>query len=176
MPEATCPNCGAAFSHPEGMARGVCPRCQALLAFEDGQWTASPGDQPAPSGATLACPSCGETDDENRYKCVYCGEPLHPEAAAPAPTALDSTVETLIPYRNASALAAYYLGVFSLIPCVGVILAVLAVVFGVAGLKAAKAHPETKGRGHAIAGIVLGTLVLVGHLAGAIAIAIASNS
>jgi hypothetical protein len=70
----------------------------------------------------------------------------------------------LIPYKNPKALTAYYVGVFSLIPCVGMILAVVAIVLGVLGLKYAKAHPTARGQAHAIVGIVLGTLVILGHV------------
>jgi hypothetical protein len=71
----------------------------------------------------------------------------------------------LIPYKNAKALTAYYLGVFSLIPCLGLILGPIAIVLGFLGLGYAKKHPEAKGQAHAIVGIVLGGLVLAGHVA-----------
>jgi hypothetical protein len=64
----------------------------------------------------------------------------------------------LIPYKNGKALAAYYCGVFALIPCFGAILAVLAIVFGFLGLAHAKKYPEARGKGHAITGIVLGII------------------
>ena len=69
----------------------------------------------------------------------------------------------LIPYKNPKALTAYYVGVFSLIPCIGVLLAVAAIVLGVMGLKYAKQHPSARGQAHAIVGIVLGTLVILAH-------------
>jgi hypothetical protein len=75
-------------------------------------------------------------------------------------------IEVLIPYRNPKALIAYYLGVFALIPCLGLALGPAALVLGVLGLKYRKLNPTAGGTGHAIAGIVLGTLVLLGHLAG----------
>jgi hypothetical protein len=77
----------------------------------------------------------------------------------------DEVVSTLIPYKNGQALAAYYCGIFGLIPCVGLVLGPAALVLGVLGLRKAKANPRAKGGGHAIAGIVLGSLVLLGHLA-----------
>ncbi len=70
----------------------------------------------------------------------------------------------LIPYKNGKALAAYYCGVFALIPCVGLILGPLALVFGIMGLKYAKEHPRARGQAHAIVGIVLGGLVLLAHV------------
>ena len=62
----------------------------------------------------------------------------------------------LIPYKNSQALIAYYCGVFSLIPGLGCVLGIVAVVLGVMGLQYAKKHPKAKGKGHAITGIVLG--------------------
>lgn len=64
----------------------------------------------------------------------------------------------LIPYKNGKALAAYYCGVFALIPCVGGVLGVLAIVFGFLGLSHAKKFPEARGQAHAITGIVLGVI------------------
>lgn len=72
-------------------------------------------------------------------------------------------VETLIPYRNGRALAAYYCGVFAIIPCVGLILGPIALIFGILGLRFAKANPRAGGTGHAIAGIVLGSLTTLGN-------------
>jgi hypothetical protein len=75
----------------------------------------------------------------------------------------DEPISTLIPYKNPKALTAYYLGVFSLIPCVGLILGPLALVFGILGLNYVKDHPAAKGTGHAIAGVVLGSLTTLGN-------------
>jgi hypothetical protein len=70
----------------------------------------------------------------------------------------------LIPYKNGMALASYYTGVFSLIPCFGLILGPIALVLGVMGLKYAKKHPTARGQAHAWVGIVLGALVLLAHV------------
>jgi hypothetical protein len=82
----------------------------------------------------------------------------------------DDTLSGLIPYKNGMALAAYYCGVFSLIPCVGGILGPLAIIFGIIGLRKVNENPEARGTGHAIAGIVLGSLALLGHLIAVIVI------
>jgi hypothetical protein len=71
----------------------------------------------------------------------------------------------LIPYKNAKALASYYCGVFALIPCLGAILGPIALVLGFMGLAHANKMPESKGKAHAIVGIVLGGLVILGHIA-----------
>lgn len=70
----------------------------------------------------------------------------------------DGGVSMLIPYRNGMALGAYYCGVFALVPCLGAILGPLALAFGIVGLKRANERPRIHGKGHAIAGIVLGSL------------------
>ena len=77
----------------------------------------------------------------------------------------DDALSTLIPYKNGKALAAYYCGVFALIPCVGLVLGTLAVIFGILGYRFARAHPKAHGTGHAITGIILGSIVLLVHLA-----------
>jgi hypothetical protein len=74
-------------------------------------------------------------------------------------------IETLIPYRNGKALAAYYLGIFGLIPVLGLLLGPLALIFGILGLSYSRTYPSARGGGHAIAGIVLGSLEIVGHIA-----------
>ena len=65
----------------------------------------------------------------------------------------------LIPYRNAPALVAYYLGIFSLVPVAGLLPAVPAFVLGIIGLKKQKRQPEVKGGVHAWVGIILGGLM-----------------
>lgn len=71
----------------------------------------------------------------------------------------------LIPYKNPMALFGYYVSVFGLIPCAGLILGPAAIAMGIMGLKYNKANPHTKGVAHAYVAIVLGSLELLGHLA-----------
>lgn len=85
--------------------------------------------------------------------------PMQPAYASP-----DNTIATIIPYRNAPALVAYYLGVFSLIPCLGFFLGLGSIVMGVIGLNHAGKRPEAKGKVHAWVGIVLGALVVIAHI------------
>ena len=68
-----------------------------------------------------------------------------PPAFAPGAAAAsggDGGVNVLIPYKNPKALIAYYLAIFSLIPCLGLLLGIAAFILGLLGLKAAKAHPQ----------------------------------
>jgi hypothetical protein len=98
-----------------------------------------------PPSAPRRQPLPRDEDDEERYRTS------------------DDTAATIIPYRNPRALAAYYCGVFALIPCLGAVLGPIALILGILGLRYVGANPTAKGTGHAIAGIVLGSLTLLGN-------------
>ena len=80
----------------------------------------------------------------------------------------------LIPLRNGLALAAYYCGVFSFVPCFAPVLGPLAMIFGFLGLARANKHPEAKGKGHSIAGIICGGLTTLLALTGIVFLAVMS--
>lgn len=65
----------------------------------------------------------------------------------------------LIPYKNPHALAAYYLGLFSLAPCIGLPLGVGGLVLGIIGLKKRRENPVIKGSVHAWIGIIMGGIM-----------------
>lgn len=65
---------------------------------------------------------------------------------------------TIVPFRNGPALAAYYCGVFGLIPILGFVLGPIAFILGIIGLVKKKNNPKVKGTGHAVAGIILGLI------------------
>ena len=94
-----------------------------------------------------------ERDDERR--------PRRRQRARPED---DDALAGIIPYKNGMALAAYYCGVFGLIPCVGLILGPLSIIFGIMGLRKVRDNPQARGTGHAITGIVLGSLEVLGNL------------
>lgn len=97
-----------------------------------------------------------------------------PAAAGAAPSsfahvAAGQTIEGdatggVIPYKNPSALIAYYLGIFSLFPVVGFPLGIASIVLGFKGLKARRLQPVIKGKAHAIVGIVCGFLGMLFHI------------
>jgi hypothetical protein len=93
----------------------------------------------------------------------------------------------IIPYRNGMALAAYYCGMggliailgslvlaaamapnpsplitFGLMYGVGGICAILAIIFGAVGCVKASRNPEARGTAHAVIGIVLGSVEIIG--------------
>ena len=103
------------------------------------------------------CPQCGRPVAEGAAFCASCGKSLS-SSAAPPPPPKDDGIATLVPYRNMPALIGYYLGVFSLIPCLGLPLGIAAVVCGIFGLKKNQKEPTAKGKAHAWVAIVLGAL------------------
>lgn len=89
----------------------------------------------------------------------YAGPPAgqQPQQQYVAPHDGDST-GGVIPYKNPHALIAYYLGLFSLFPLLGLFLGIAAFILGIIGLKKRKQNPAIKGSVHAWIGIVLGGL------------------
>lgn len=67
----------------------------------------------------------------------------------------------VIPYKNPSALASYYIGLASIIPVLGIFTGIAAVVLGIRGLMRFHAEPWRRGRLHAYAGIGLGALTSI---------------
>ncbi len=68
----------------------------------------------------------------------------------------DAPLSGLIPYRNPAALVGYYLGVFSLIPILGALLALPAIILGIVGLVKRHHEPRRRGLAHAWLAIILG--------------------
>ena len=62
----------------------------------------------------------------------------------------------VIPYKNPKALIAYYLGIFSGFPIIGIPLGIAAFVLGIMGLRDRKRNPVIKGSVHAGIGIGCG--------------------
>lgn len=79
----------------------------------------------------------------------------------------------LIPYKNPKALLAYYLGIFSMFPLIGMPLGIASITLGIMGLKARNRNPIIKGSVHAWIGIVLGLLLMPVHILIAVAIVFA---
>ncbi len=75
----------------------------------------------------------------------------------------DEAISTIIPYKNPRALASYYLSFFTLIPVLGILLGIAAIVLGILGLRYTSAHPEAKGTAHAVIGISLSAICIVAN-------------
>lgn len=77
---------------------------------------------------------------------------------APPPVIRKSTgrLNVVIPYKNPRALSAYYFAVFAVIPLVGIILGLIALILGISGLRFRRRHPGAGGVVHAWIGILAG--------------------
>lgn len=153
--EFQCPHCGWKLAVDESGAgqSSDCPACGKPIVV--------PGGPPAlPAvpevGKIIYCPRCGRKNPENNFRCADCGSGLHGPVRPPAPDPEYPPLGGLIPYRNAWSLWAYYLGVFSLIPCLGIPLGPAALVLGIKGVRYARRHPEARGKVHAWTGVILG--------------------
>ena len=109
------------------------------------------------SDATKSCRMCGEEILAVARKCRYCGEYLDP--AARAQDLPDVFERSLLPVgRPASAIAAGYLALFAVLPLIGLLPGVLAVIFGIMALKKISSDPSLCGKGRAWFGIIVGAL------------------
>jgi len=117
-----------------------------------------PPETPPQADQFIPCPACNQVVSRAAMACPQCGHPLQQNVG-------DETVATVVPYRNPSALIAYYLGVFSLMPCLGLILAPFAIVLGILGLRYRSRNPQAHGLAHAWIGIAGGAVCIIGHVA-----------
>jgi len=85
-------------------------------------------------------------------------------AAATKPKS-DGGLNVIIPYRNVRALMAYYLGVFSAIPILGLPLGVAAFALGILALRFRRKNPAAGGIVHAWIGILAGVFFTLAYLA-----------
>jgi hypothetical protein len=115
------------------------------------------------------CSKCGNQNADHVTNCVICSTPLLDTPFA----AQGDATGGVIPYKNPQALIAYYLGIASGLPIIGLPLGIAAFVLGILGLRARQRNPVIKGSIHAGIGIGCGcvfsifwTLVIVGIIAG----------
>ena len=100
------------------------------------------------------CPSC-QTSVASQASDV------NPYSAPPNPAQQGDGTGGVIPYKNPKALIAYYLGIISGLPLIGLPFGMAAFVLGIMGLKARKQNPVIKGSAHAWIGIGCGGLFTV---------------
>ena len=162
----TCPECSGKLQVADSVVgkKIKCPKCSKVFTAPTEEQAAITAEPPPPVQEGITTDA---TDDDK----IVSEELDRPRKRVrdirrdPA----EEAVSTIIPYKNGRALAAYYLGVFSLIPCVGLLLGPAGLILGILGLRYVKAHPTAKGTGHAIAGIILGGLTTLFNWGGLIA-------
>ena len=156
----SCPNCSGKLRVADNLAgkKIKCPKCSAIVPVAAPEEDAIMAETPPaePEGIAAAISSHEEIADEEFARPRKAARNIRRDPAAEA-------VSTIIPYKNGRALVAYYLGVFSLIPCAGLLLGPAALILGILGMRYVKANPTAKGTGHAIAGIILGGLTTLGN-------------
>jgi hypothetical protein len=79
-----------------------------------------------------------------------------PQGPPVNPSAQGDGTGGIIPYKNPKALIAYYLGILSGLPLIGLPLGIAAFVLGIMGLRARAKNPVIKGSVHAWIGIGCG--------------------
>jgi predicted Zn finger-like uncharacterized protein len=173
----TCPKCSSNLRVPDDLAgkKVKCPKCTAVFPVAAPEQAAITKEKPPArsEGIAQTITTLEEIDDDDEEE-----EEEAPKSRKMArkirrdPT--EEAVSTIIPYKNGRALIAYYLGIFSLIPCAGLLLGPAALLLGILGLRYVNANPTAKGTGHAIAGIVLGGLTTLGNWGLGIVLAIAA--
>ncbi len=138
-----------------------------------------PSSGPPPVAPT--CPRCGAPNEAGLAQCARCGQSLvpawppppggyAPPQGYPPPQQTIGGLGAMIPDKNPSALTSYYLGIFSIIPCLAIPMGVAAVVLGLKGLRLVKERPEVRGRTHAWVGIIAGGLFALLNIIGVISV------
>lgn len=90
--------------------------------------------------------------------------PPPPSPFFPPPQAPPDSTGGLIPYNNSYALIGYYTAIASLIPCLGLITGMVAVVLGILGLLAYNENSNIGGAVHSWIAIILGGLTFLGNV------------
>jgi len=104
----------------------------------------------------MNCWKCGAENPAQIPICGRCGADLN-LVSAQAVVEGDVT-GGIIPYKNPKALIAYYLGILSGLPLIGLPLGIAAFILGILGLRDRRKNPVIKGSIHAGIGIGCGCL------------------
>jgi hypothetical protein len=117
----------------------------------------------------MQCTQCGKVwCPGEKTICSNCSGSTVGTAIEGGPASPDDFVGVMIPTGNKPALIAYYLGLFSLLPCLGIPMGITAVVLGIKGLRLERRFPAVRGGIHAWVGIVLGGVFALGWTAATI--------
>jgi hypothetical protein len=106
-------------------------------------------------------------------KCAGTAGPAAGSSEPPPVPSSDDFVGRMIPTGNKPSLIGYYAVFAAWVPFLGIAAAVVAVVYGIKGVRLANLHPEVRGGCHAWFGIVGGVLLGLVGLAMTIAIVLA---
>jgi hypothetical protein len=102
------------------------------------------------------CTHCGQAILLEAWQCPHCGQLVARGLGPQPPASADPVERMLIPVgRPASAIIAGYLGLLSVCPGIGI----AAIITSLLALRTLHKHPELSGRGRAIFGLVMGSLM-----------------
>jgi DNA-binding beta-propeller fold protein YncE len=165
--DVKCPQCGSQLEAPDEAAgkKVKCPDCGTRIPVPGAAAAIQPPPAARPAERAVQTAK-DEPEEEERPRRRRRDEEDEEDDDRPRrrrQSAEDDAVSTLIPYKNGRALAGYYCGVFSLVPCLGLILGPIALVFGILGLRFVRAHPQAHGTAHAWVGIILGSLTTLAN-------------
>src|SRR5262245_32366790 len=79
----------------------------------------------------------------------------------------------MIPYKNPPALVGYYTSILALLPMIGLLFGVVAVILGCIGLRKRIKDPRVRGLAHALIAIILGGLCAIAYGFALVAIIVA---
>lgn len=119
----------------------------------------------------MKCGKCGAENVDEARICARCGADI---GVVPAEVVVEGDATGgIIPYKNPKALIAYYLGILSGLPIIGLPVGIAAFILGILGLRDRNRNPVIKGSIHAGIGIgcgclfsLLWTLAIVGIVVG----------
>lgn len=112
----------------------------------------------------IYCKNCGRKHPENTYRCVQCETLLHSDPASHPTVALqEDGLGMILPAQNPFSLWAYYTGMFSFIPVIGVPLAIIAIATGIMGIHRYRSVKGAKGILHSVCGLLFGLFSILSH-------------
>jgi hypothetical protein len=160
--EFYCSRCNknVVINPPPAGQQAICPICSVALTAAS---AVAPQVTSTAQSEVIYCQKCGQQNKENNFKCTRCGFVLHNQTQQQYIVVEEGTMGGLIPAKNPKSLWAYYLGLFSLIPCFGIFLGIAALILGIGALRYANLHPEARGKVHACVGVIMGTLCAAGY-------------
>src|SRR5262245_46436862 len=85
-------------------------------------------------------------------------------APQPSTETGEHAIGQIIPFKNPKAIWAYYLGIFSFIPGLGILSGFAAMVLGIQGLLLAHKNPGARGHVHAWVGILAGVVFCLAQI------------
>ncbi len=104
------------------------------------------------------CKFCGNKLNENEEVCSKCGQSTKDEVVNTQPTTSSSNTETANKGKwNTQAIVGFVCSLVGLI-ILGIYMGILSIYFSVSAMKHLKVFPEEKGKGLAIAGLVIGII------------------